>query len=363
MGGTILPAYREWFSILFRALMEREFPEDVRQRFSLEKIDNPKKPYITMMPSLGLVFDYKFIKEGKGKWTPWTDDLKNLPPIPQDIPVNQIIIPTVETVRYFHLFKQLICNKIPVLFVGPTGTGKSVYIMDFLMKKNDSQIYKPLFVTFSAQTTAKQTQDIIMSKLDKRRKGVYGAPPGKQWVVFVDDVSMPLKEEYGAQPPIELLRQWLDHWSWYDLKDMSALKLVDVQLVCAMGPPAGGKDVTPRFKRHFFTLGISEFEDDVMITIFSQIVKWHLSSQGFSNEFESCIYYIVHGTLEIYKETAKNLLPTPAKSHYLFNLRDFSRVIQGVLLSRKETTTSVVSTFTIFLNYLLRTSTNVTVVI
>lgn len=66
----------------------------------------------------------------------------------------------------------------------------------------------------------------------------------------------------------------------YDLKEITPIKLIDLQLMCAMGPPImGGKDVTPRFKGHFFTLVISEFNDDVMIAIFSKIVLWHLDTR------------------------------------------------------------------------------------
>ncbi|KAK0094203.1 hypothetical protein PV326_011565 [Microctonus aethiopoides] len=355
MGGTLTATYREWFNDLFRALMADELPTDIRDRFTLSPdIINPQKTYITMIPSDGLVYDYKFIKEDKGRWIPWTEDLKNVPSLPRDIPVNQIIVNTIETVRYFYLFTQLVINHKPILLVGPTGTGKSVYIMEYLMKKSNLQIFKPLFITFSAQTTANQTQDIIMNKMDKRKKGVFGPPPGKHWVVFVDDVSMPSREEYGAQPPIELLRQWLDHSIWYDRKELMPMQLVDMQLICAMDVPSVGKDVTPRFKRHFFTLGICEFGDDVMYTIFSKIMLWHLECRGFDESFTEAVDNIVFGTLDVYKESLKYLLPTPTKSHYLFNLRDFSRVIQGVLLSRPETTANVVAMKRLWVHEILR---------
>lgn len=52
--------------------------------------------------------------------------------------------------------------------------------------------YTSIELGFSAQTSSIQTQEIIDSKLDRKRKGVFGPKAGK-CLLFVDDLNMPAK--------------------------------------------------------------------------------------------------------------------------------------------------------------------------
>lgn len=89
-----------------------------------------------------------------------------------------------ETARQLFFLRTYVAHEVPMLFVGPTGTGKSVITANFLMSL-PKESYTPNCINFSARTSANQTQDIIMSKLDRRRKGVFGPPMGKKCVIYV----------------------------------------------------------------------------------------------------------------------------------------------------------------------------------
>jgi len=168
------------------------------------------------------VYEY-FYNQTEKKYVEWSETNGPLN-IDSKMQYHEIMIPTTDSARNIYFLKLLITNEKHVLNVGPTGTGKSLNINQLLTRELGED-YQYISMVFSAQTGCNQTQDTIDGKLDKRRKGVYGPPIGKKFVIFVDDLNMPKKEEFGAQPPIELLRQYLDHKGWYNRKDLLFMKL------------------------------------------------------------------------------------------------------------------------------------------
>ncbi|XP_050390512.1 dynein axonemal heavy chain 1 [Patella vulgata] len=317
----------------------------LREKMSEEKVQ-------MQFPAAGLVYDYVLDDAGisstntddmeeddagskEVRWRSWFHGQPEYS-ISPDMRYSDIIVPTIDTIRSAYILELLLTNKKQVLSIGPTGTGKTLTIADKL-SRNMPKEYIPDLIVFSAKTSANQTQDLIDGKLDKRRKGVFGPPLGKYFIFFIDDLNMPALEVYGAQPPIELIRQWTDFKGWYDRKAIGDFRqLVDVNFVCAMGPPGGGRNpVTARLLRHFNFVTFTEMEDSSKKTIFGAILKSWIDQN--SNLKEHC-EKMVDTCISVYNTITTQLLPTPAKSHYTFNLRDLSKVFQGILMAEPSKT-------------------------
>ena len=57
---------------------------------------------------------------------------------------------------------------------------------------------------------------------------IYVPVGGKKMVCFMDDFNMPAKDDFGSQPPLELIKLWLDYGFWYD-RQKQLVKYVKVQ--------------------------------------------------------------------------------------------------------------------------------------
>ena len=87
--------------------------------------------------------------------------------------------------------------------------------------------------------------------------------------------------------------------------------------------------VTMRYLRHFICLYVEPFQHDSLKQIFTNVLEWFFQEQKITNTAITNLRdKVVESTIEIYNkiQTSKELLPTPAKSHYTYNLRDLSKV-------------------------------------
>ncbi|CCI45148.1 unnamed protein product [Albugo candida] len=285
-----------------------------------------------LIPAKRSVYDYSY-DTAAAEWVPWIDMVSNYSSN-MGTSISEIVVPTSDSIRCAFLMNLGLCNNIHMLFVGPTGTGKTVNINQFL-ERCDPEKFTGIKMSFSAQTSANQTQDYIDSKLEKRRKNVYGPSAGKTAFVYVDDLNMPKPEEYFAQPAIEILRQWFDQGGWYDRKTLAFRSIVDIVFVSSMGPPGGGRNtLSRRLLRHFNIIGTTEIAADSKKIIFETILSDFCQKLGSESlRAPEIISKLVDSSIDIYNIVSTELLPTPAKSHYTFNLRDLAKVFQGVRMA------------------------------
>ena len=221
-----------------------------------------------------------------------------------------------------------------LLVTGAVGVGKTSIVVSALSSGLDEG-FTFTTVNFSAQTKSTAVSDGIEQRIEKRTKDTFAPPGGKKLVAFIDDFNMPEKEIFGAQPPLEILRQWMQYEFWYDLKKQTQRFIKDVKTVAGMGHPGGGRtSITPRVVHRYHLLNMTFPDRSQLTRIFGTLANAHLAN--FDEEIKPAGDMMTNATIDIYDRVCAELLPTPDKPHYTFNLRDISRVMQGVLQSQRN---------------------------
>ena len=293
-----------------------------------------------------------WVDETTGEWVRWKADAWEYPHVPhgQKLDYATLLVPTSDSTRSMYIIKQNQVHNGPVLITGSQGTAKTSSALMWA-EMFDPALMGFKFINFSSASTMIGFQHAIEESLDKRGGKNFGPPNGKKLTVFVDDISMPNINEWGDQPTNEIVRQIVEFnsFAFLDKDKRGDFKIIeDLRYIAAMTHPGGGRnDIPNRLKRHFLLMNLVPPAIEAINDIYGQILTGFFKPND-SEEFkefggvnvdESCrtvISKLTGLTISLWNKVRDGLKATPAKFHYVFTMRDLSRIFQGVLSADME---------------------------
>lgn len=191
-----------------------------------------------------------------------------------------------------------------------------------------------LNINFSSRTSSLDFQNILEENIDKKTFKNYGPKAsGKKMIVFIDDMNMPKIDTYGTQQPLALALFLIGRQKLYQRGgDLELRDIIDTQYVGCITPTgSGGNRVDPRVISLFSVFNITAPSQESTTKIYNSILERHC--EEFNDDIKQIIPKLTKGTLDLYLNIIEKLPRTPVKFHYIFNLRDLSKVYEGLLLS------------------------------
>jgi len=106
--------------------------------------------------------------------------------------------------------------------------------------------------------------------------------------------------------------------------------------MCTFNPKMGSGRISNRTQRFFTTVAITNPTAEAVTGIYKMILSDHLKK--FDPKIKNMSEPLVVAVNKVFQKILINpkFSPTARKFHYIFNLRDISRVIEGLLTMKPE---------------------------
>lgn len=129
----------------------------------------------------------------------------------------------------------------------------------------------------------------------------------------------------------------------------------DLTFVTACDSPSSGRPIpSKRLLQSFSIFALPDPAARQLFHIYTVRLGRFFNSLEFSVDVRSTLHMLVAACIVMYYRVSINILPTPSKVHYIFNLRDLAKLAQGLMQASPMNTTNQERLSTLFAHECLR---------